>query len=128
MGHEIGHVVARHGTERMTRAGVASLALNALGAGESVQVAQLGLQYFVLLPFGRQQESESDEIGLTYMARAGYDPREAVAFWGRMASGGGGQPPEFLSSHPSHATRIEHLQALMPRALEVWESSPRREP
>jgi predicted Zn-dependent protease len=123
MGHEIGHVVARHGTERMSGAGLANLALSAMGSGESAQVAQLGLQYLVLLPFGRAQESEADEIGLIYMARAGYDPREAVAFWQRMESVTGSGPPEFLSTHPSHETRVERLEALLPRALAEWERS-----
>lgn len=123
MGHEIGHVVARHGTERMSQTGLANIALSALGTGESAQVAQLGLQFLVLMPFGRSQESEADEIGILYMARAGYDPREAVAFWQRMEQATGNGPPEFLSTHPSHETRIDHLEALMPRALAEWESS-----
>lgn len=120
MGHEIGHVVARHGTERMTNMLGVDLVLSLLNIGDYAQLAQLGLDVFVNLPNGRQQESESDEIGLVYMARAGYDPREAIAFWERMESLGGGGPPEFLSTHPSHETRIERLRAKLPEALEIW--------
>ena len=76
------------------------------------------------MPFSREHESEADAIGLHYMARAGYDPRESIGFWQRMESAGGAQPPEFLSSHPSHGTRIEQLQAEIPRALEEYNRSP----
>ncbi len=81
-----------------------------------------GAQYGILLPFSRDHESEADEIGLLYMARAGFDPREAVSFWTRMsqAAGRGNQPPEFLSTHPSSGTRIERLKALLPKALEIY--------
>jgi predicted Zn-dependent protease len=120
MGHEIGHVVARHGTERMTNMLGFDLVLSLLNIGDYAQLAQMLLDVFVNLPNGRQQESEADEIGLIYMARAGYDPREAVAFWERMESLGGGGPPEFLSTHPSHETRVERLREKLPEALEVW--------
>ncbi len=76
-----------------------------------------GAKYGATLPFSRKQESEADHIGLLYMARAGYDPREAVAFWQRMNEQlGKGSPPEFLSDHPSHDTRISDLQNWMPEA------------
>jgi predicted Zn-dependent protease len=89
----------------------------ALGA-----VAQVGF----ILPFSRDHESEADVIGLTYMARAGYDPREAVAFWERMTEASrGNQPPEFMSTHPSHGTRIERLKAAIPKALEEYERNGR---
>ncbi|MEQ1894775.1 MAG: M48 family metallopeptidase, partial [Planctomycetota bacterium] len=120
MGHEIGHVVARHGTERMTSTLGVDVLLSLLNIGDYTQLAQMGLDVLVNLPNGRAQESEADEIGLIYMARAGYDPREAVAFWERMESLGGGGPPEFLSTHPSHETRVERLKAKLPEALEVW--------
>ena len=76
-----------------------------------------GAQYGVLLPFGRDHETEADKIGLIYMARAGYDPQESIAFWERMSQAGGNQPPEFMSTHPSHGTRIERLKQAMPQAM-----------
>jgi len=82
-----------------------------------------GTQFGVLMPFSRKHESEADEIGLVYMARAGYDPRESIRFWQRMENAGGAQPPEFLSSHPSHGTRIQQLEAEMPKALEEYNKS-----
>ena len=121
MGHEIGHVVARHGTERITQAMGVDLALAAIDAGDTRALAGTAIQLLYGLPFGRQMESEADHIGLIFMARAGYDPREAIAFWERMErmSGGAG-PPEFLSTHPSHETRIQGLRGWMPEALAVW--------
>jgi predicted Zn-dependent protease len=85
--------------------------LGALGAGA---------KYGVLMPFGREQESEADHIGLIYMARAGYDPQESIRFWKRMENVGGSQPPEFLSTHPSHGTRIQQLETWMPKAMEEY--------
>jgi predicted Zn-dependent protease len=73
-----------------------------------------------LLPFSRDHETEADAMGLLSMARAGYDPREATAFWQRMEKAGGGELPEFMSTHPSHQSRIERLQGLMPKALEEY--------
>jgi predicted Zn-dependent protease len=82
-----------------------------------------GTQFGVLMPFSRKHESEADAIGLLYMGRAGYDPRESIRFWQRMENVGGPQPPEFLSSHPSHGTRIQQLEAEMPKALEEYNRS-----
>jgi metalloendopeptidase OMA1, mitochondrial len=123
MGHEIGHVIARHGTERMTSSLGIDAVLQFIDVGNYTGLAQTGLEFLVNRPFGRAQESEADEIGLVYMARAGYDPREAVAFWERMEQLGGGGPPEFLSTHPSHETRVERLQEKMPEALEIWRAA-----
>ncbi|MEO5959955.1 MAG: M48 family metallopeptidase [Opitutaceae bacterium] len=127
MGHEMAHAIARHGSQRMLRTSVAQtimagaqfsfsdmdypqrqMVLAALGAG-----AQFG----ILLPFSRDHETEADAMGLLYMARAGYDPREAISFWQRMEQAGGEQPPEFMSTHPSHASRVARLNELMPKAL-----------
>lgn len=81
-----------------------------------------GAKYGATLPFSRKQESEADHIGLLYMARAGYDPREAVAFWQRMnEQAGHGAPSQFLSDHPSHQTRISDLEGWMPEAQREFE-------
>jgi predicted Zn-dependent protease len=79
-----------------------------------------GAQYGVLMPFSRNHESEADHIGLLYMARAGYDPRASITFWRRMEETSRAQPPQFLSDHPSHGTRIQQLNAWMPQALEEY--------
>jgi predicted Zn-dependent protease len=125
MGHEVGHAIARHGAERMSQGILAQLGGVAVGAATGSQAvvdlysqaATLG----VILPYSRGQESEADEIGLMLMAEAGYDPREAVTLWQNFAAVGGDRPPEFLSTHPSEGTRIERLQELMPKALEIYQ-------
>jgi predicted Zn-dependent protease len=130
MGHEIAHAVAKHGAERMSQQMLAQ------GLGSTLDVAMknnstltkqvaatafgIGAQYGALLPFSRQQESEADRLGLIFMAIAGYDPHAAVPFWERMASGGGGKPPEIMSTHPSDATRIANLKKEMPEALTYY--------
>ncbi|ETX09056.1 MAG: hypothetical protein ETSY2_01730 [Candidatus Entotheonella gemina] len=131
MGHEVAHALARHGAERMSQSMVANTGLNALGAIAGVQnpgvMQAISMAYGlgVELPFGRHQESEADRIGLVLMAKAGYDPREAVPFWQRMSAGKGkGGPPQFLSTHPSGETRIRQLQEWMPEALSHYR--PRR--
>ncbi len=128
MSHEIAHAIAEHGNERMSQ----QLALQAGGAGlalalkEKPQLTQqlalaafgLGTQVGVLLPFSRSHESEADELGLYFMAMAGYDPHTAVPFWQRMAKlGGGKRPPEFLSTHPAPETRVENIQKAIPKAM-----------
>lgn len=135
MGHEIAHVIARHGNERVsqsTAAQIGAIGVGILVGGESETTQQLamaaygaGAQIGVLLPFSRFHESEADEIGLVYMARAGYDPRASISFWEKMAaqSGSGGQPPEILSTHPSHGTRIERLQKLIPKVMGDYEKA-----
>ena len=80
-----------------------------------------GAQYGVLMPFSRKHESEADHIGLLYMARAGYDPRESINFWRRMEETSRAQPPQFLSDHPSHGVRIQQLENWMPQALEEYQ-------
>ena len=131
MGHEIGHAVARHGSERMTNQlalSVGQVGLAELLGRKDATTRQLVLSAFgagaavgVMLPFGRAQESEADRIGLHYMARAGYDPHEAPRFWERMeALSGGSQPPTFLSTHPSDATRVRDLEKLIPEAMREY--------
>jgi len=108
--------------------GLAALMKDKSPATRDVVLAAYGVggQVGVLLPFGRSQESEADHIGLVYMARAGYDPREAIAFWQRMEKLGGGQaPPEWLSTHPSHGHRVEDLQKWLPEALREYEAARR---
>jgi predicted Zn-dependent protease len=103
----------------------ADVALAGGGAGTGTRLAVmqalgLGAQVGILLPFNREHESEADYIGLLLAAQAGYDPREAVHVWERMERAGGAQPPEFLSTHLSHGTRIADLQSWMPEALELY--------
>jgi metalloendopeptidase OMA1, mitochondrial len=120
VGHEIGHVIAHHVAERLSRQALLQAGLGAAGAAGAGQYVDLMAQAATLgivLPFSREQESEADEIGLILMARAGYDPRAAVDLWRNFDAYGGQRPPEFLSDHPSSGSRIQHLQALMPKAL-----------
>ena len=131
MGHELAHVVAQHGNERVSDqlAAQAGLTIAAIALGTSstsddnkaLVLAGLGLgvQYGVILPFSRTHESEADLIGVELMAESGFDPRESVKLWENMAKAGG-QPPEFLSTHPSSSTRIKDLNARMPRALDAY--------
>lgn len=125
MGHEIAHVIARHPEERISREALVGTGAAVLGAaapdlaGLASSAATLGL----ILPFSREQESEADVIGLQYMARAGYDPRAAVQVWQNFAAAGGGEPPAFLSTHPSHGDRIARLQKEMPGAMQVYEAN-----
>jgi predicted Zn-dependent protease len=133
LGHEISHVLARHGNERVSQSALAQsgmlFAQILIGADtpekqELFGLLGLGVQYGVLMPFSRAQESEADEIGILLMARAGFDPRESVALWQNMAGASGGHsPPEFMSTHPSHSTRIRRLEAAMPVALRFYEQA-----
>jgi predicted Zn-dependent protease len=137
LGHEMGHATSRHGSQRLLQSKLAntfltgaqaSLAFGDMDNRQKMEVMAAlgaGAKFGVLLPFSRKHESEADEVGLYYMARAGYDPHEALAFWQRMeqTSNSGAQPPEFLSTHPSHGTRIEDLQSHMQRAEEEYASS-----
>jgi predicted Zn-dependent protease len=126
MGHEVAHAIARHGAERMSQqvlmqAGLAGLgiATDATTAGLAAQAATLA----VTLPYSRTQEAEADHIGLIYMAKAGYDPRQAVVLWQNFESFGGERPPEFLSTHPAPGSRIANLQSLLPQAMPVYEAN-----
>lgn len=134
LGHEMAHATSHHGAERVFQQNLTQTAM--LGAQGAVggmdydqQRAVLGLlgagaKYGVLLPFSRDHESEADHVGLLYMARAGYDPRTAVDFWTRMAAGSGDRsPPEFMSTHPLHETRIHRIQELLPEAIAAYERS-----
>ncbi len=141
MGHEIGHVTARHGAERMSEAMLlqlgGSIGNAVVGAKtDNPQIQQLfGLAYGgattlgVTLPHSRQNESEADRMGAIYAARAGYDPRAAVTFWQKMvaqkqaAANAGGKLAALLSDHPADSQRIADLQALMPQVLPIYEQN-----
>ncbi|MGZ8384714.1 MAG: M48 family metalloprotease [Nitrospira sp.] len=134
MGHEVVHALARHGAERMSQGQLTNTLLQVAGAaiglgggnpmlGQATMAALgAGAQVGVLLPFSRKHESEADYVGILLAADAGYDPRESVTLWERMgqASGGGGQS-EFLSTHPSHDTRIDQLKEWMPEAMAIYQ-------
>lgn len=138
MGHEIAHVFAGHGEERMSQGLLTQLGGVALSTALQKQPEQtqnlfmsaygLGSQIGVLLPFSRLHESEADRLGLIFMAMAGYNPSEAVGFWTRMAAVKGDQaaPPEFLSTHPADETRIRKLQELLPEAMEYYKPAARQ--
>jgi predicted Zn-dependent protease len=132
LGHEITHAVAGHGRERMSQQllaqGVQVAGDVALGSNPSTvnvfnQVYAPTAQVAVLLPYGRKHEYEADHYGLIFAAMAGYDPREAVPFWQRMAAMGGDKPPILLSDHPADADRIKKLQELMPEAEKYYKAS-----
>jgi len=128
--HEIAHAVARHGNERMSQALLAQLGGIALSEALRNKPEQtqgifyaaygLGAQYGVMLPYSREHELEADRLGLIFMAMAGYDPQAAVAFWERMAAMGGQSPPEFLSTHPADATRIQNIKNVLPEAISYY--------
>ena len=132
LGHEIGHVVARHGGERMSQQmGVNTVVetLAGLSSGNPVVVQGVsaalgaGASVGLLLPWSRAQESEADHLGLILMAKAGYDPHAARDLWARMAelaSKTPGKPPEFLATHPSETTRITQIEGWMPEAMQYY--------
>ena len=129
MGHEIAHAVREHGRERVSQAMaqnvIANVALAAAGAGsaQSIDAANQIMQYVLVLPNSRQNETEADAIGLEIAARGGYDPRAAITLWEKMSKESKGKnPPEFLSTHPSNENRIKELAALMPRVMPLYEA------
>lgn len=134
MGHEIAHAVGRHGNERMSQGLAATFGLVALDVALQKEPDKtrniflsaygVGATVGLILPFSRKHESEADEIGLYLMAAAGYDPREAPKFWERMRQMSPNSVPEFLSTHPSHDTRINNLnEKYMARALKYYNQS-----
>jgi len=130
MGHEIGHAIAQHGNERISQQLIAAgvgLGLDYYLSNKPKETHDLfmaaygiGAEVGVLLPYSRLQETEADKLGLVFAAMAGYDPREAIPFWQRMAKVGGAKPPEFLSTHPGDERRIADLQEYMPKALKYY--------
>jgi predicted Zn-dependent protease len=133
IGHEIGHVMAKHSNERASQEMAMSQGLNILQAlaMPSSPLGQLGFgllgvgaEYGVLKPYGRTQESEADIIGVDLMAKAGFDPRFSVSLWQKMGQATQGkQPVEFMSTHPSHATRIQNLEQHMPQAMALFQQA-----
>ncbi len=142
MGHEVAHAIASHGAERMSQGLLSQGLLTAGQVGLGVAMsnkpqetqqlyntiygiaAPAATQVGYLLPNSRLQESEADELGLIFMAKAGYDPQNAVEFWTRMAAKSGGQkPPQFLSTHPADDKRIRDLKSQMSKAEKVYKES-----
>jgi predicted Zn-dependent protease len=130
MGHEVAHAIANHGAERMSQGLLAEFGMSTLGAAmgqnptatQQIFMQAVGMGTNVgMLKFSRSHESEADHMGLIFMAMAGYDPATAPKFWERMATlSGGAQPPEFLSTHPSHDTRIKDLEGWIPEAMQYY--------
>src|SRR5581483_1835305 len=131
LAHEVSHVVAGHGNERVSEQYatqsvvgiVGAIAGDSSGSGGLAEAALgLGAQYGILLPFSRAQESEADLLGLDYMSKAGFDPRQAVSLWQNMSQLGG-KPPELLSDHPSDETRVQQIQARLPQDVPLFEQA-----
>ncbi|MCK4493334.1 MAG: M48 family metallopeptidase [Methylococcales bacterium] len=131
IGHEIGHVLARHSNERLSQESLIKQGISVVGvvSGPQSALGQLGVsalgmgaQYGVLLPYSRTHESEADTIGMDFMSEAGFDPQESINLWRKMAraSRGTQQAPEFMSTHPAHATRIEKMTNYLPKALQKY--------
>jgi predicted Zn-dependent protease len=126
LGHEVAHALLNHGAERMTtdmlaQLGAQGVAIASSGTSQSTQqILQqaygLGAQYGAILPFSRGDENEADQVGLTLMAIAGYNPDTALAFWQRMSANGGASVPEFMSTHPSDQTRVSRITKEIPQA------------
>lgn len=130
MGHEVAHALLRHGGERISAGILAQLGMIGLSAAVKSndpaavsainQAYGIGVNVGVLLPFGRSQELEADRVGLVLMAKAGYHPKEAVAFWSRMMKAKDKAPPEFLSTHPATERRIKELEQWIPEAVKYY--------
>jgi len=126
IGHEIAHALLQHGRARMSEAVLKNVGVNLaalyfglgeLGATALAQAAQVA----ITLPYSRGHETDADLVGIELAARAGYDPRAAATLWRKMAAAGGGQPPQFLSTHPGHANRIREIEAALPKVLPLYE-------
>jgi predicted Zn-dependent protease len=133
MGHEVAHALAKHGNERMSQGLLVQLGGIGLAAALGTQPSltqQIFMEAYgatatlgVLLPYSRLHEKEADHIGLILMAKAGYNPQEAVPFWERMQKTGGARPPEFLSTHPAPESRIAEIKALLPEAMRYYKGN-----
>lgn len=133
MGHEVAHVLARHSNEKVSRSQMTDTGLQLLNVGLSAagvesagtltQLAALGTNVLITLPYGREQETEADVMGVELMARAGFDPAASVDLWRNMAKASEGAPPEMLSTHPSHGTRIAELTEQMATAEPLYQAA-----
>ncbi|MGR9087712.1 MAG: M48 family metallopeptidase [Gammaproteobacteria bacterium] len=133
IGHEIGHVLAKHSNERASQEMAVSSGMAMIQAMSNPTSALgqtafgllgVGAEYGVLMPYGRLQESEADIVGLELMAKAGFDPRQSINLWQKMSQAVQGQQTvEFLSTHPSHASRIQELQQHMPQAMQLYQQA-----
>jgi metalloendopeptidase OMA1, mitochondrial len=126
MGHEVAHAIARHGAERMSQQVLMQMGLAGLGVATDATTAGLAAQAATLvitLPYSRTQEAEADHIGMIYMAKAGYDPRQAIVLWQNFEKFGGDRPPEFMSTHPAPGSRIANLESLLPQAMPIYEAN-----
>ncbi len=130
LGHEVAHVIAGHSAARVSNELAAQLGVAVLGSttGIDPQLIGLGANLLLLLPYSRADETEADILGLAYMARSGFDPREAPQLWVNMSRRAGGAPPELLSTHPSSGTRIRDLESRLPQALPLYEQTQGRRP
>jgi predicted Zn-dependent protease len=135
IGHEVAHVTEGHANERVSADFATQSSLQLLSAvadasnpmhGQLIALLGAGVQIGVLRRYDRKHESEADLVGLDFMAKAGFDPRESVALWLNMAKAGGGQPPEFLSTHPSYNSRIYELRKRIPSAMLLYEDAKAR--
>ncbi len=133
IGHEVGHVMARHSNERLSQQAGTNMGISLIQAiavpqsalGQTaVGLLGIGAQYGVIMPFSRLHESEADTIGLELMAKAGFNPAESIKLWQKMAQASqGAEPVEFMSTHPSHASRIQNLQANLPKAQQLQQQA-----
>lgn len=122
IGHEVAHVTERHSLERVNRAATTQIgvmgATVALGGGQgTADLLQMGAQLGLTLPYGRNQESDADIVGVMYMADAGFDPRQSPKLWTNMEKTSESRPPEFMSTHPSPGSRIQELTNLLTKAM-----------
>jgi len=128
IGHEIAHALREHGREQASNAMAQQVALGVIGAVANIPSAAIDLAPLVLdvtfnLPHSRTDETEADRIGVELAARAGYDPHAAISLWEKMQKVGGGQPPQFLSTHPSHESRISDLRAYSEKVMPLYQSA-----
>ncbi len=133
MGHEVGHVIAKHSNERVSSGSLTNIGLSTLdlvlgvkqvqGKDAIVQGTSVLAQYGILMPYGRSHESEADIIGQDLMAKSGFNPKASVDLWHNMAKNSKGAPPEFMSTHPSHETRINDLSKHLKKSTPLYKAS-----